>query len=97
MLKKVGAQVEINETIHKSPSVVGRLRGKRDGRVLQLAGHIDHIDFGHPKPQRKEGIISGRGSADMKNGLVRIYGPESLPIFPRVSPMELILVKHSVN
>jgi acetylornithine deacetylase/succinyl-diaminopimelate desuccinylase-like protein len=52
--------------------VIGRLAGDRPGKVLQLAGHLDHIDVGHPPPERREELISGRGSADMKCGLAGI-------------------------
>ncbi len=69
MLTEAGAQVEIDETIYRSPSVIGRLSGNSPGRIFQLAGHIDHINVDHSQPERKESIISGRGSADMKNGL----------------------------
>jgi hypothetical protein len=37
------------------------------------------------------------GFPDMKHGLVRLYENESLPIFPRVSATEMMLVKHSLN
>ncbi|MCC6123973.1 MAG: M20 family metallopeptidase [Pirellulales bacterium] len=69
MLRGCGAAVEIDETLPESPNVVGRLRGARPGPVLQLAGHLDHIDVPHPPPRREADIISGRGAADMKNGL----------------------------
>jgi len=72
MLEQAGATVEIDETLPESPNVVGRLKGKQPGKVLQLAGHIDHIDIPHAKPQRSETLISGRGSADMKCGLAGI-------------------------
>lgn len=72
MLKKAGATVEIDSTIPNSPSVIGRLKGNRKGPILQLSGHIDHIDVPHDKPKRDGNIISGRGSADMKNGLTGI-------------------------
>ncbi|MEN6383765.1 MAG: M20/M25/M40 family metallo-hydrolase [Phycisphaerales bacterium] len=72
MLKKAGAKVEIDNTLPKSPSVIGRLKGNRKGPVLQLSGHIDHVDVPHPQPKREGNIISGRGSADMKNGLTGI-------------------------
>lgn len=72
MLEAAGASVEIDSTIPNSPNVIGRLKGNRQGPVLQLSGHIDHVAVGHPKPTRDEKIISGRGSADMKNGLAGI-------------------------
>ena len=72
MLTDAGVQVEVDETIYQSPSVVGRLQGKRPGKTLQLAGHLDHIGVDHSEPHRKDNIISGRGAADMKNGLAGI-------------------------
>ncbi len=72
LLQACGATVEMDETIHESPNVIGRLRGRRPGPTLQLAGHLDHIDVPHPPPTRNNDIISGRGAADMKNGLAGI-------------------------
>ena len=72
MLCTCGAEVEIDETIPESPNVIGRLRGTCPGRTLQLAGHVDHIDVPHPPPKRDDDVISGRGAADMKNGLAGI-------------------------
>ena len=72
MLTRAGAQVEVDESIYDSPTVIGRLNGKGPGKVFQLAGHLDHIEVPHAAPTRTEEIISGRGSADMKNGLAAI-------------------------
>jgi succinyl-diaminopimelate desuccinylase len=69
MLSQAGATTEYEEIIHGSPSVTGRLKGNRPGRTIQLAGHLDHIDIPHPAPKQDNKTISGRGSADMKNGL----------------------------
>lgn len=69
MLESAGAAVNIDESIPDSPSVIGRLNGQRKGHILQLAGHIDHVDIPHDKPKLDTDIISGRGAADMKNGL----------------------------
>ncbi len=72
MLEEAGAQVQVDERNAASPTVIGRLQGVRPGKIFQLAGHIDHIDIPHASPQRNREIISGRGSADMKNGLAGI-------------------------
>lgn len=72
MLADAGAAVMLDETIPESPTVVGRLKGRQPGRVFQLAGHIDHVDVPHAAPERQANIISGRGSADMKNGFAGI-------------------------
>lgn len=34
---------------------------------------------------------------DMEQGFVRLYGANSLPIFPRISPREIMLMKYAVN
>ena len=72
LLSQAGADVQIDSTLPNSPSVIGRLRGDRPGPVLQLAGHLDHIDIPHEAPKKESDRISGRGSADMKNGLTGI-------------------------
>ncbi len=72
MLRAAGLEVEVDDTIKDSPNVIARMKGQRSGRVLQLAGHLDHIDVPHAAPQREQTRISGRGSADMKNGLAGI-------------------------
>ncbi|HPS56109.1 MAG TPA: M20/M25/M40 family metallo-hydrolase, partial [Sedimentisphaerales bacterium] len=69
LLKNVGAEVELDEFFPESPAVIGRLKGNRAGKCIQLAGHIDNINKSHQEPKRENDIISGRGSADMKNGL----------------------------
>ena len=69
MMKAAGAEVEIDETLPDSPAVIGRLKGSRPGKTLQLAGHIDNIPVEHPAPERGRKTISGRGAADMKSGL----------------------------
>lgn len=72
LLAKAGARVHMDHTLPASPSVIGRLTGRRPGPVLQLAGHLDHINIPHAPPQKDGTRISGRGSADMKNGLAGI-------------------------
>ena len=57
LLKSSGATVEVDESIPQSPNIIGRLKGRRKGRVIQLAGHIDHVDIPHAKPKRETGII----------------------------------------
>jgi acetylornithine deacetylase/succinyl-diaminopimelate desuccinylase-like protein len=69
LLARAGATVEVDESNPASPSVIGRLRGNRPGKTLQLAGHLDHIDVPHAAPVRTATTIAARGVADMKNGL----------------------------
>jgi acetylornithine deacetylase/succinyl-diaminopimelate desuccinylase-like protein len=72
LLSSAGATVELDETIPESPNVIGRLVGRRPGRIFQFAGHLDHIDMPHEPPERDAGSVSGRGAADMKGGLALI-------------------------
>ena len=73
MLEDAGADVTVDDAVSPgTPSVIGRLRGNRPGKTAQLAGHLDHITVAHAEPTRTHDIISGRGSADMKNGLAGI-------------------------
>ena len=69
LLKEAGMDVEVDYGIPDSPNIIGRLSGSRPGPTLQLAGHLDHIDVPHPPPEKSAGVISGRGSADMKSGM----------------------------
>ncbi|MFB3902454.1 MAG: hypothetical protein ACE15E_03310 [Acidobacteriota bacterium] len=59
LLRQAGATVEIDESLPQSPSVIGRLRGSSPGPVLQLAGHLDHIDIPHARRS-----VTPRRSAD---------------------------------
>ncbi len=44
------------------------------------------------------GVDDSRGGfPDMDHGLVRLYGTDSLPIFPQVSPREMMLLKYAVK
>jgi acetylornithine deacetylase len=59
------------------PQLVGRLRGAGGGRTLLLNGHIDVVTarredgWEHDPfdPQVRDGVISGRGTCDMKGGI----------------------------
>lgn len=68
MLRDAGMEVELDERFDGSPSVVARLRGA-PGPTLQLAGHLDTVPVAHPNPALQDGVVSGRGSSDMKAGL----------------------------
>jgi len=64
-----GLEVEVRQPFPESPNVIAWLRGDPAGPTLQFAGHLDTIPLPHPEPYFREGIVSGRGAADMKNGL----------------------------
>jgi acetylornithine deacetylase/succinyl-diaminopimelate desuccinylase-like protein len=98
MLSRAGAQTELDEKIHSSPNVIGRLKGNRPGRTIQLAGHLDHIDIPHPAPKRDKKIISGRGAADMKNGLGGILETVSvLSEAGRDFPGEILITAYGLH
>jgi acetylornithine deacetylase len=60
------------------PNVVGILKSRKGGRSLILNGHIDVVDSGSRqnwktdpwRAIRKDNVIYGRGTSDMKSGLV---------------------------
>ena len=72
LLRAAGAEVEVIDRAPAAPLIVGRLKGGSPGPTLQFAGHADHINVPHAAPARDGDTISGRGSADMKNGLAAI-------------------------
>lgn len=67
-LQEIGLAVDVSYEIPGSPNVVGRLAGG-DGPTLQFAGHLDTIPTPHAAPHFADGLIYGRGAADMKGGL----------------------------
>lgn len=68
MLKAAGLTVSMDHSCPESPSVIGRWSGE-PGPVLQLDGHTDTVPVEHPEPSYQDGILYGRGAADMKCGL----------------------------
>ena len=69
ILERAGLQVEWEHSCPESPSVVGRWRGASLGPRLQLDGHTDTVPVDHPTPREENGVLYGRGTADMKSGL----------------------------
>ena len=77
-LRKNGFQVHVNEVTSLRPNVVAEWHGQGGpGRTLILEGHTDVV-FEGPRDQwakdpfsgdTEDGILWGRGSADMKGGL----------------------------
>jgi len=72
-LRRLHLEVSSHEPQPGRVSVVGRLRGKKDGRSLMLNGHIDTVGVeGMPEPFSaaiRNGRMYGRGAYDMKGSL----------------------------
>jgi acetylornithine deacetylase len=66
-----GFEVEVAEPLPGRPNVVGRLRGTAGGPSLMLCGHTDVVAAPAAGfvPEVRDGIMRGRGVADMKGGL----------------------------
>jgi len=74
-LRGLGAEVELREDGPVGPTLVGVLRGPAPGRRLALVGHLDTVGApGDPDPELvvRDGRAWGRGSADMKGGLLLV-------------------------
>jgi acetylornithine deacetylase len=66
-----GFEVELTEPLPGRPNVIGRLRGSGGGKSLMLCGHTDVVgaDPAGFVPEVRDGIMRGRGVADMKGGI----------------------------
>lgn len=66
-LAELGLEVELlAEPFPSTPTVIGRLRGSRPGPTIVLNGHLDTVPIPHAPPRLADGVVHGRGSADMK-------------------------------
>jgi len=68
-LRSAGLEVDVFDRYPATPVVIGRLRGRPGGPTLILNGHLDTVPIPHAPPERRDGRIYGRGSADMKGPL----------------------------
>ena len=71
-LRDLGLPVEVDTEFPQSPSVITYLDGGRPGPTLELAGHLDVIPVPHDPPYIRDGILYGRGAADMKGGMAAV-------------------------
>jgi acetylornithine deacetylase/succinyl-diaminopimelate desuccinylase-like protein len=66
-LAAAGARVRIDREFPSSPSVIAELgAAEGEGPTIQWHGHLDAIDVEHTPPERHDGLLVGRGAADMK-------------------------------
>jgi len=69
-LAEIGMEVEVlDEVFPATPIVIGRLRGGLPGLSVVLNGHLDTVPIPHDPARVEDGLIYGRGSADMKGAL----------------------------
>lgn len=69
-LVEIGMEVEVlDEAFPATPIVIGRLSGGEPGPTVVLNGHLDTVPIPHDPPRVEDGLIYGRGSADMKGAL----------------------------
>jgi acetylornithine deacetylase len=71
-LADCGFEVERSEVLPGRPNVIGRLRGTGGGPALLLCGHSDVVAAPPAlfSPRVRDGRMLGRGTSDMKAGLV---------------------------
>src|SRR6476659_6459901 len=69
-LEQIGMDVEVlDEAFPATPIVIGRLRGGSAGTRVVLDGHLDAVPIPHAPPTVEDGVVYGRGTADMKGPL----------------------------
>ena len=69
-LEEVGMDVEIlDDVFPATPIVIGRLEGGEPGPRIVLNGHLDTVPIPHGPARVEDGVVYGRGSADMKGAL----------------------------
>lgn len=53
----------------QAPAVVARFGSGRDGKTLQMNGHLDTVHLPFVPPRIDHGVLYGSGSSDMKGGI----------------------------
>lgn len=79
-LENLGAEVELQHVELKRYNVIARFRGKEGGKTLMYSGHIDVVPPGNESnwisppftARTVNGLLYGRGSADMKGSIACI-------------------------
>jgi acetylornithine deacetylase/succinyl-diaminopimelate desuccinylase-like protein len=74
LLEEAGFQCELLSAVEGRPNLVARLRGRSDGPVLSLSGHVDTV-LATPSEwssdpwsgELRDGCVWGRGALDMKS------------------------------
>ncbi len=71
-LRELGAEVQFDEEIPGSPSVIAYVNGAHPGPTLELAGHLDVIPVEQAAPTIEDGVLNGRGACDMKGPMAAV-------------------------
>jgi acetylornithine deacetylase/succinyl-diaminopimelate desuccinylase-like protein len=91
-LAELGMEVELlDEAFPATPIVVGRLRGGEPGPTVVLNGHLDTVPIPHEPPRLADGVLVGRGAADMKGALASAAEAARV-LAGRSFPGELVIV-----
>ena len=96
-LEEAGLDVELlDQRFPATPIVVGRLRGSRPGPTIVLNGHLDTVPIPHDPARVEDGVIYGRGSADMKGACAAAV--EAVRVFAE-EPFagEVVVVAHGLH
>jgi len=77
--RDLGLSVEVYDTAPNRPNVIAIWHGTGEGKSILLTGHTDVVGVENMtippfEPTIKDGRLYGRGSFDMKGGLVAILG-----------------------
>ena len=100
----LGCEVDILDEVagappgSDAPSVAARLRGGGTGPVLHFDGHADTVPVEHSPPEFANGVVHGRGAADMKGGLASVM--EMVRVFRAAGielPGDLLMTVHGLH
>ena len=104
MYRDAGLDVHESNPVPNAPNMAAYLAGSGEGRTLHFDGHADVIGkietlpdgstktvpIPHPEPRLEDGVLTGRGAADMKGGLAimaetaRVFAEVGFPFAGRL-------------
>lgn len=88
-----GLEVEIlDDTFPATPIVVARLRGSAPGPTIVFNGHLDTVPIAHAPARAEDGVVHGRGAADMKGALACAAETARVVAGRGTFPGELVIV-----
>jgi acetylornithine deacetylase len=104
IFQDIGLRVNLSNPLPNAPNMAAYLDGSSEGKTLQLDGHMDVVarevttpdgtrsvePLPHPEPKIENGVLYGRGAADMKGGLAilaetaRVFAEVGFPFAGRL-------------